>query len=83
MLTRPSSGRRLAGRAIVALTAVAALPLTASRATEYVDVPAPQNASRPPPAAANHAAAISAALASATSAGPDLRAYRCRFRLVL
>ncbi len=40
MLTRPNWGRRLAGRALIALTAAAALPLTASRATEFVDVPA-------------------------------------------
>jgi beta-lactamase regulating signal transducer with metallopeptidase domain len=39
MLTRPSPGRRIAGKALVALTATAALPLTASWATHYVDVP--------------------------------------------
>lgn len=40
MLIAPSGNRRLAGRAIIVLAAIATLPLTASRATEYVDVPA-------------------------------------------
>ena len=38
MLSRPSTGRRLAGKALIALTAAAASPLTASRVTKYVDV---------------------------------------------
>jgi beta-lactamase regulating signal transducer with metallopeptidase domain len=49
MFTRPSRGRRIAGKALIALTTAAALPLTASRATEYVDVPAPQNAAATTP----------------------------------
>ena len=68
MLTTPSRGRRLAGRAIVAVTAIAALPLTASRATEYVDVPASPTAS--------HAAATAgapAALASTVSTGAPVQ----------
>jgi len=64
MLTRPGPGRRMAGKALIALTAVAALPITASRAKEYVDVPAPQgrlvsasNPMAPAPAAMVAAAA--------------------------
>lgn len=41
MLASPSSGRRIAGKALIAVTAAAALPLTASHATEYVDIAAP------------------------------------------
>lgn len=41
MLTSPSPTRRLSGKALVAITAAAALPLTATWATLYVDVPAP------------------------------------------
>jgi hypothetical protein len=40
MLTSPSSGRRIAGKALIAVATAAALPLTASHATEYVDVAA-------------------------------------------
>jgi hypothetical protein len=39
MLTSPSTGRRVTGKALIALTAAAVLPLTASWATVYVDVP--------------------------------------------
>jgi beta-lactamase regulating signal transducer with metallopeptidase domain len=39
MLSKPSAGRRLAGRATVLASIAVALPLTASRAIEYVDVP--------------------------------------------
>jgi hypothetical protein len=42
MLTRPSRGRRVAGKALIALTAAVALPLTATHATGYRDVPAQQ-----------------------------------------
>lgn len=38
MLTSPSSTRRFASHALIALTAAAALPLTASRAAQFVDV---------------------------------------------
>jgi bla regulator protein blaR1 len=41
MLTITSTSHRLAGKAMIALTASAALPLTASWATEFVDIPAP------------------------------------------
>ncbi len=39
MLTRPSTGRRVTGKVLVALTAAAVLPLSASWAMVYVDVP--------------------------------------------
>ena len=66
MLTTPSTARRIAGKALIALTAAAALPLTASRATEYVDVPAPARpAGTAVPAAAVAPVRISAPLASA------------------
>ena len=67
MLTSPSSHRRLAGKALIAITAAAALPLTASRATEYIDVPATGTAS-PIAAAAQVPASTAAALASAAAA---------------
>lgn len=51
MLTRPSRTRRIAGTALIALAAAVALPLTASHATEYVDVPARQVAATTPVAA--------------------------------
>jgi hypothetical protein len=79
MLTSPSSHRRLAGKALIFLTAAAALPLTASRATEYVDVPAPQGVAARPVAAVSHsapaatpAALAAAAAAAAPSAGGQL-----------
>jgi beta-lactamase regulating signal transducer with metallopeptidase domain len=73
MLTSPSSGRRIAGKALVALTAAAALPLTASHATEYVDVaspatPATASASSTPVTAPVVAAVAPAQPASATQA---------------
>lgn len=49
MLTNPGSGRRTAGKVLIALTATAALPLTASWAVKHVDVPsaAPAAPARP------------------------------------
>ena len=41
MLSTANSTRRLTGKAMVAMTAAVALPLTATWATLYVDVPAP------------------------------------------
>ena len=41
MLTNPSSSRRLAGRLTVIAAVAIALPLTATRAIEYVDIAAP------------------------------------------
>jgi len=39
MLTNPSSGRRLTGRVLVVAAVAVVLPLTATRAIDYVDVP--------------------------------------------
>ena len=41
MLSSPNEKRRFTGKALIAMTAIAALPLTATWATLYVDVPAP------------------------------------------
>jgi beta-lactamase regulating signal transducer with metallopeptidase domain len=60
MLTSPSTGRRFAGKALILLTAAVAMPLTASRATQYVDVPAPAPAV---PAAATPVGPVSAVAA--------------------
>ena len=77
MLVSQGSRRRNAGKALIALTAAAALPLTASWATEYVDIPAPRapaaqpaaapmsTAADPLPPAARIAAASAAAAAEA------------------
>ena len=67
MLKSPSSGRRIAGKAMIAVTAAAALPLTASHATEYVDVAAP---STPAAAAtqAGHATPVTAPMVTAVAA---------------
>jgi beta-lactamase regulating signal transducer with metallopeptidase domain len=56
MLTTPSAARRFAGKALIALVAGAALPLTATRATEYVDSPM----SKPVPVATTSPAAVTA-----------------------
>jgi beta-lactamase regulating signal transducer with metallopeptidase domain len=81
MLTSPSTARRIAGKALIALGATAALPLTASHATEYVDVPAPATPAaatvRPTPASPPIAAAVAAAQpvtpTGASLPVPDLR----------
>ncbi|HEY7005229.1 MAG TPA: M56 family metallopeptidase, partial [Sphingomicrobium sp.] len=69
MLASPSSGRRFTGKALIALTAAAAMPLTASRATQYVDVPAEVAISHVK--LAGTAMPAAAALASATTAAPS------------
>lgn len=83
MLTNPGTGRRNTGRMMVALTAAAALPVTASWATRYVDVPAPyvpapgaRPAAALQPYATNApvaAAAMAASPASAAAAEPAFR----------
>jgi len=47
MLSNPSSGRRTAGRLMVLATVAVALPLTATRAINYVDVPVAPEAPSP------------------------------------
>ncbi len=85
MLTSPSAGRQAAGRFLIVLGAAAALPLTASWATRYVDVPAvappapvagAQPAATPLPlasAAPAPVAAVAAAPASAAAAETSVR----------
>lgn len=66
MLTRTSTRHQFAGKAMIALAGAAALPLTASWATEFVDVRAPQDA------ASNSAAAAPAAIAPSAPASAAL-----------
>ena len=47
MLTNPSNGRRISGRMMVFAAVAVALPLTATRAIEYVDVPVAPAAVQP------------------------------------
>ena len=68
MLTNPSSGRRLTGRLMVLATVAVALPLTATRAINYVDIPAPSAPQAP--AAPEAVAAAAAAAAPAAPAAP-------------
>jgi hypothetical protein len=56
MLRSSDPTRRLAGRLLVVTGVAAALPLTASRAVDYVDVPAPAHAVAVAPAASPAAA---------------------------
>ncbi len=60
MLSNPTAGRRLAGRLMVVLAVAVALPLTASRAISYVDVPVPAPQEPLSPAAPAVAAAVPA-----------------------
>ena len=47
MLSNPTAGRRTAGRLMVLATVAVALPLTATRAINYIDVPAPSAPATP------------------------------------
>lgn len=62
MLRSPSRARRSAGRLLIVTAAAAALPLTASYAVEYIDVPAPAA-----PVAPTAHVAPAATLAAATA----------------
>lgn len=83
ILASPSVGRRVAGKALVTVTAAAVLPLTASRATQYVDVPPAPATSRagpvgstgnagPAPEPAKIASAARAAVAPGVGAADEL-----------
>jgi len=79
MLIGASASRQLAGKALIALTAGAALPLTASWATEFVDMPAPRNAATSTVAATAEAAPASARgpaplVSTAAATAPEARA---------
>lgn len=67
MLTNPTAGRRLTGRLMVLATVAVVLPLTATRAVNYVDIPVHSAASRAAPAVA---AAQAAAVQPAAPAAP-------------
>jgi beta-lactamase regulating signal transducer with metallopeptidase domain len=62
MLTHPTAGRRLAGRLMVLVGVAVALPLTATRAVEYVDI-----AARTAPKALDSPVATVAPVAAAAS----------------
>lgn len=70
MLTSPSTRRRLAGKALILLTAAVAMPLTASRATQYVDVPAPAKTAPSAPFAPVPAVPAAAAIAPTAPVAP-------------
>ena len=68
MLSNPTAGRRNSGKLMVLATIAVALPLTATRAIEYIDVAAP---AEPHPAVAPVAAVTAAAVqAPATPVAP-------------
>jgi bla regulator protein BlaR1 len=69
MLSNPSSGRRLTGRILVLASVGIALPLTATRAIDYVDVAAP---AAPTPAVAPEARVAPVAVVQGVQAIPAL-----------
>jgi bla regulator protein BlaR1 len=77
MLSNPTAGRRTAGRAMI-LTAVAiVLPLTATRAVEFIDIPAPATPSAPAkPAALAAPIALAAPATLGISAPPPVEAVQ-------
>jgi len=72
MLTTATSSRRTAGKVLIAAATVAALPLTASWATIYVDVAKPAKTAAPvtPVAAAASAVGVQAAATPAAQVAP-------------
>ncbi|HEU0310947.1 MAG TPA: M56 family metallopeptidase [Sphingomicrobium sp.] len=60
MLTNPTAGRRLSGRLMVLATVAVVLPLTATRAINYIDVPATAEAETPAVLAASAVQAVPA-----------------------
>ncbi len=70
MLTNPSSGRRVTGRLAVLAAVAVALPLTATRAVDYVDVPLPAPAAPAPAAAPLAPVAPIAPIAAAAPLAP-------------
>ena len=79
MLTNPTSGRRSAGRLMVVAAVAVALPLTATRAIDYVDVITPEPAASVVPAAAPAPVAPVAALAQVEPVAPVAPAHRLDF----
>jgi len=70
MLTNPSSGRRTTGRLMVLATLAVALPLTATRAIEYIDIPAPSVPLAAASASIAHVAAVAQPAEPAAPAEP-------------
>lgn len=70
MLTNPSSGRRTTGRLIVFAAVAVALPLTATRAIDYVDVAVPAEAAEKPISAPIAPTAPAAAAAPVVAVAP-------------
>jgi len=68
MLRSPSRTRRIAGRLLIAAAAVAALPLTASHAVQYIDVPAPAAPVLPAERVASAATVVAAAVVKPAAA---------------
>ncbi|MFL6737580.1 MAG: M56 family metallopeptidase [Sphingomicrobium sp.] len=73
MLTNPTAGRRLTGRLMVLATVAVAMPLTATRAISYVDVPAPVTPTSP--AAQPVAPAVPAPVAAVAPVAPVADAH--------
>ncbi|MFL6788334.1 MAG: M56 family metallopeptidase [Sphingomicrobium sp.] len=73
MLTNPTAGRRLTGRLMVLATVAVAMPLTATRAINYVDVPAPVTPTSP--AAQPVAPAVPAPVAAVAPVAPVADAH--------
>lgn len=75
MLANPTSGRRVAGKLLIAASAAVALPATATRTTDYVPVPRSPQAARPaiPVALAQPASLVAS---SATVEAPAARLNR-------
>ena len=71
MLSNPTSGRRTAGRLMVVATVAVALPLTATRAINYIDVPSPVSPAAPVvPAVAAAPAPVPAPVAPVAPVAP-------------
>ena len=70
MLSNPTAGRRLTGRMMVLAAIGVALPLTATRAIHYVDVPAPLRAVVAPAAVPATAAVAAVTAQPASVAAP-------------
>ena len=70
MLSNPTAGRRLTGRTMVLAAIAVALPLTATRAIHYVDVPTAPKAEAVAPLAAVQASQATPGVAPAAPAQP-------------
>ena len=71
MLTNPSAGKRMTGKLLIFAATVIALPLTATKAIEYVDVPSAPPAPLAPVAPAAPLALAAQAVPPAAPLAPD------------